>query len=752
MTLLLIASRYHEADPGRGPAVQALGLCRALRRLGQPVVFFDPFESTDGTENPDRIAETLAADPPRGVVAVGTQRPGWCGWWVLAEHLRRHRIPMVTVDVTDAVCLDMGSARFASWRDPDTMFLPPAVDPELYDSSTGRDRDLVFTFVGRLTPARREALSHLQELPGFVHDSGIPGEPRIPRHSLAGLLARSLVGIDLPGERIGAVHGRIFEALAAGAHAVTPWSEELAECLEPGREVLAYQDSGEMVGLVRQLHTDPKRYRDLLAAGRKRVLDQHSFDARARSVLVALAERCLGDIPAEAVQQPKVTIYMPVCNGARHLSQALDGILGQTWRNLHVLALDDASTDCTLDILHARAARDSRLQVVHYETGRGNVVRRNDALRQLPDDTVYLGSHDASDVSEPTRIQRLVEFLEQNPIISHVGCHARVVDAAGNLRDYLRLPTDPDEIDRTIHEVNPLLHSAALYRRSVLGRLSGYRNVYRSADDYDFWGRAVEAGYRLANVPEPLVRMRVRDDISSTDLDRQERLCQRIGGRLFASLPWRLAHREGKDLRMRAVLHGVLGTSEGHLRVDGTGVGADIDEDFHFVRLPPGCLSELWVHHCLEQVPRVTGLRMLIEWHLWLQEKGQLVIETTDLKTALDRLHESDLRQSDLLRHLFGGQAAGAAAHHDAYDEARLREQLTRLGFTIEGITHIDRDGLPFIIAQCRKHSVSAEEQGFAALDLLEDFLVDTAEVDVRFEWHRQLIGEPSRGDEECAS
>jgi hypothetical protein len=47
---------------------------------------------------------------------------------------------------------------------------------------------------------------------------------------------------------------------------------------------------------------------------------------------------------------------------------------------------------------------------------------------------------------------------------------------------------------------------------------------------------------------------------------------------------------------------------------------------------------------------------------------------------------------------------------------------------------------------------VSAEEQSFAALDLLEDFLVDTAEVDVRGEWHRQLVGEPSIGNEECVS
>jgi len=725
------------------------------------VVFFDPFESTAGTDTPDRITAILASDPPRRIIAMGPQRTGWPGWYVLAEHIRRHRIPMAAIDVSDPVCLDVASARFASCRHPDAVFLPPAVDPDVFRPAGpigGEPRDLAFAFVGKLTPARREALSHLADLPGFVHDSATSKEPRVPQHSLAALIARSVAVVDLPGERPGALHGRVFEALAANTYAVVPYSEELATCLEPGKEILAYHNTGEMAALVRQLHQDPERHADLLLAGRKRVLDQHSFDARARTVLAGLADQFQDRVPdrlaAEPVRQPKVTIYMPVRNGSRYLSKALDSILGQTWRNLHVLALDDASTDSTLDILHARAARDSRLQIVHYGSQRGDVVRRNDALQQLPDDTVYVSNHDADDVSEPTKIQALVEFLEANPTISHVGCHAKVIDAVGNLCDYVRLPTDPDEIDRTIHEVNPLLHSATVYRRSVLGRLSGYRNVYRTVDDYDFWGRALEAGYRLANLPDPLVRIRAYDDNeSSTNTDRQERLRQKVGGRLFASLPWRMANRERKDLQMRAVMHGAMGTSDGHLRVDGThGLSADFDEDFHFLRLPPGSCSELWAHHCLEQVPRVAGLRMVIEWHLWLKENGQLVIETTDLKTALDRLHESDLRRSDLLRHLFGGQTTEAAAHHDAYDEARLREQLTRLGFTIEGVTEVDRDGLPFIIAQCRKQDVSADEQSFAALDLLEDFLVDTAEVDVRGEWHRQLVGEPSIGNEECVS
>ena len=166
----------------------------------------------------------------------------------------------------------------------------------------------------------------------------------------------------------------MFETLAANAYPVVPYSEELATCLTPGKEVLVYHSGGEMVELVRQLNKDPLQLQGLLAAGRKRVLEQHGFGARARALLSHLADNYPSDhrarAPATPVQQPKVTVYMPVHNAERFLNKALDSVLGQTWRNLSVLALDDASTDGTAGILQARAMKRHARQVATYSKTR----------------------------------------------------------------------------------------------------------------------------------------------------------------------------------------------------------------------------------------------------------------------------------------------------------------------------------------------------------------------------------------------
>ena len=118
MTLLFIACRYHDTDPTRGPAAQALGLCRALRQLGQPVVFFDPFESPAGMEPEERVAETLLANTTKAIIAMGPQPGGWLGWPVVAAHATQHGVPVAAIDVTDPVCLEVAAVRFASCRQP----------------------------------------------------------------------------------------------------------------------------------------------------------------------------------------------------------------------------------------------------------------------------------------------------------------------------------------------------------------------------------------------------------------------------------------------------------------------------------------------------------------------------------------------------------------------------------------------------------------------------------------------------------
>lgn len=62
-----------------------------------------------------------------------------------------------------------------------------------------------------------------------------------------------------------------------------------------------------------------------------------------------------------------VSILIPVFNCEAFLRQCLDSVVGQTWRDLQVVVVDDGSTDGSWDIMREYAARDSRVEVYHQE-------------------------------------------------------------------------------------------------------------------------------------------------------------------------------------------------------------------------------------------------------------------------------------------------------------------------------------------------------------------------------------------------
>ena len=65
---------------------------------------------------------------------------------------------------------------------------------------------------------------------------------------------------------------------------------------------------------------------------------------------------------------PLVSVIIPIYNAEPYLNQALESVEGQTYKNLEIICLNDGSTDNSLDIMRAHAARDERIVVIDKAT------------------------------------------------------------------------------------------------------------------------------------------------------------------------------------------------------------------------------------------------------------------------------------------------------------------------------------------------------------------------------------------------
>lgn len=71
------------------------------------------------------------------------------------------------------------------------------------------------------------------------------------------------------------------------------------------------------------------------------------------------------------MENPLVSIIVPVYNVEKYLDRAIDSIKKQTYQNYEVLMIDDGSTDNSLAKLEEYAAEDKRVKVFRKENGGG---------------------------------------------------------------------------------------------------------------------------------------------------------------------------------------------------------------------------------------------------------------------------------------------------------------------------------------------------------------------------------------------
>lgn len=111
-------------------------------------------------------------------------------------------------------------------------------------------------------------------------------------------------------------------------------------------------------------------------------------------------------------EKPLISVVVPVYNVAPYLEKCLDSIQAQTWPNLEILLVDDASTDGSGRICDVRAGQDERITTVHFPVNRGLSAARNEGLCRAKGK--YLTFVDSDDYVEPELVERLWISLIQN--------------------------------------------------------------------------------------------------------------------------------------------------------------------------------------------------------------------------------------------------------------------------------------------------------------------------------------------------
>jgi hypothetical protein len=218
---------------------------------------------------------------------------------------------------------------------------------------------------------------------------------------------------------------------------------------------------------------------------------------------------------------PSISVVMSVFNGQAFLSEAIESILSQTFRNFEFLVIDDGSTDRTAEILADYASRDVRIRVMRHGN-KGRTASLNIGINLAAGK--YIARMDADDVALPDRLRDQVEFLEQHPEVGLLGGAVELINRQGKVIQTTRPPLEDEEIKSVMLGYNPMCHPAVMMRKEAAIGAGGYREAFSESEDYDLWLRMSER-CQLANLGKPILQYRVHSGQASMRNLEEQTLC-----------------------------------------------------------------------------------------------------------------------------------------------------------------------------------------------------------------------------------
>ena len=204
----------------------------------------------------------------------------------------------------------------------------------------------------------------------------------------------------------------------------------------------------------------------------------------------------------------KVSILMGIYNCAPTLEEAIDSILNQTYTNWELILCDDCSTDDTYKIAESyKKQYPDKIILLKNEKNSRLAYTLNHCLEAATGE--FVARMDGDDISVPERFEKQVAFLRSHPDIVLVGTAMQRFSDDGSLGAIAYCEEYPDK-DTPYKKGLVFNHATIMAYRSVYNDLGGYTVCPRTVrgQDRDLWYRFLAAGYKGANLQEPLYMVR----------------------------------------------------------------------------------------------------------------------------------------------------------------------------------------------------------------------------------------------------
>jgi glycosyltransferase involved in cell wall biosynthesis len=206
---------------------------------------------------------------------------------------------------------------------------------------------------------------------------------------------------------------------------------------------------------------------------------------------------------------PLVSVVMPVFNSEKYLHDAISSILCQTYKNIELIIIDDASTDSTGKIIEEFKNKDKR--IIHLTNKVNLQISKSLNIAIMRSRGLYIARADGDDISYPDRIIRQVEYLQMHTDVGVIGGAMDIINEKGNITGRREYALKDKQIRKNIYRYNPFSHPTIMLRKEILKKSGMYNPHYDFTEDYDLYFRIGKYA-KFANLPQALIKYRITNN------------------------------------------------------------------------------------------------------------------------------------------------------------------------------------------------------------------------------------------------
>jgi len=205
-----------------------------------------------------------------------------------------------------------------------------------------------------------------------------------------------------------------------------------------------------------------------------------------------------------------ISIITPSYNSSRLISQTIDSVLSQTYKNWEMIIVDDCSKDDSVKVIQSFVKQDSRIKLIQLSENSGAAVARNAGIQAASGR--FIAFLDSDDVWLPNKLEKQLAFMQQNNYPFTFAAYDKI-DEQGRVLGHVGIPSRVSYADllKTCY-VGCL---TAMYDTDYLGKV--YMPLIRRRQDFGLWLKLLKNVDYAYGFQDTLGLYRVRDGAISSN-------------------------------------------------------------------------------------------------------------------------------------------------------------------------------------------------------------------------------------------